>query len=380
MEQFSNNCNPPANGEEYMKRALSLASRAQGPVAPNPLVGAVVVRDGQLVGQGWHEGPGSDHAEVMALKQAGASSRGADLYVTLEPCRHQGRTPPCTRAIVAAGLKRVFFAVFDPNRQAGGGGLFLREAGLLVHQGLMAAQARKRNAPFFKWHEQGRPLVILKTAASLDGKIATQTGDSKWITSLQSRRLVHHLRARAEAVMVGRATALADDPLLTVRLKSFEKYRQPRRIVLDSRLSLPLSLKLFDPGSGGETVVVCASGGDPGKHRQLEQLGHQVWKLPGPNGRVDLEALLNRLGETGCQSLLVEAGGELAAALLGKPGLVDVIHYFLAPILIGGNRAPGILGGEGAVKISRARAVDLVSVRSSGPDIHITARPQGGWV
>ena len=292
----------------YMKLALGLAAKGAGWVSPNPMVGAVVVREGRIAGRGWHRAYGRPHAEVEALRQAGATARGADLYVTLEPCNHQGRTPPCTRAVLDAGVRRVVMATRDPNPRVNGGGAeFLQERGLEVEIGLLAAAARRLNEAWFKWVATGLPFVIAKAAASLDGKIATATGESQWLTGEKARAFGHRLRHEVDAILVGAGTALADDPQLTVRLpagtgnqetrKTAKPGKDPIRIVLDSRLRLPLEARMLHLDSPAPTWVACTPAAPPARVKAIQDLGAEVLILPGAtNGMVALPPLLAELG------------------------------------------------------------------------------------
>jgi diaminohydroxyphosphoribosylaminopyrimidine deaminase/5-amino-6-(5-phosphoribosylamino)uracil reductase len=354
----------------FMALALKLAAKASGYTSPNPLVGAVVVKDGHLVGQGYHSRYGQSHAEVEALRQAGPLSRGATLYVTLEPCNHHGKTPPCTEAVLAAGICRVVIANSDPNPQVtGGGAAYLREKGLIVDFGLMAEAGRKLNEFFFKAATKGLPFVIAKAAASLDGKIATHTSDSHWITGPKARVWAHRLRHQVDAILVGVGTILADNPRLTTRLPG-GKGKDPTRIILDSRLRLPLSAQVLTQKSAAPTWIVCTNVAPPEKMAAVRSLGAEVIQIPSLNSRVDLQALLTLLGERRIQSLLVEGGAEVHGAFF-EARLVDKFHLFLAPKFIGGRQAPGILGGQGIASLNQAPLARDLSIHRLGPDILI---------
>ena len=355
----------------FMALALKLAQKGAGYTSPNPMVGAVVVRDGRIVGKGYHRRYGGPHAEVEALRQAGELARGATLYVTLEPCNHHGQTPPCTQAVLAAGIARVVIANADPNpRVTGGGADYLRRQGLQVEMGLMAEAGRKLNEAFFKAITTGRPWVIAKAAASLDGKIATHTNDSHWITGPAARTWVHRLRHRVDAILVGVGTVLADDPQLTTRLPR-GRGKDPIRIILDSQLRLPLTAQVLHLHSAAPTWIACTEAAPPDKRAALAALGVACLILPERNGRVDLQALLDLLGQRRVQSLLVEGGAEVHGAFF-EAGLIDKLHFFLAPKLIGGRQAPGIFGGQGIACLADAPPLQDLTIRRFGPDILIS--------
>jgi diaminohydroxyphosphoribosylaminopyrimidine deaminase/5-amino-6-(5-phosphoribosylamino)uracil reductase len=333
----------------WMRRALELAEHGRGFVEPNPLVGAVIVRDGRIVGEGWHQRFGEVHAEVNALAIAGEAARGATLYVTLEPCCHHGKTPPCTHAVLRAGVRRVVAAMTDPFPQvAGQGAELLRAAGVEVVIGPGEAEARRLNAPYRKLLATGRPYVHAKWAMTLDGKIATRTGDSKWISNEASRRRVHQLRGRMDAIIVGIGTALADDPLLTARPPG---PRRATRIVLDSRARLPADGQLARTALHTPVLVVAASG-TAGPHVEaLDALGCQVIALPETGGRPSVVALLDELGRRRMTNVLVEGGSSVLGSFLDA-GAVDEVHVFLAPRLAGGAEALSPIGGRGVERIA----------------------------
>jgi diaminohydroxyphosphoribosylaminopyrimidine deaminase / 5-amino-6-(5-phosphoribosylamino)uracil reductase len=318
---------------QFMKAALRLAAKGRGRVSPNPMVGCVIVRGGRIVGRGWHRACGDSHAEVEALRDAGARSRGATLYVTLEPCAHEGRTPPCTEAILAAGVGRVVAAMRDPNPHVRGGGARLLAArGVDVSVGLMEKDAADLNSGFVKWARMGLPRVVLKLAVSLDGRIATREGNSKWITGKKARAEAHRLRSRSDAVVVGSRTVAVDDPALTVR---HVLGPNPARIVLDERLASPCPARWL--ADDGVRRIVVATPKAPARRRAaFGEAGAEVWIVPafGKAG-VDLTAFLRAAAAEGLLSLLVEGGGELAASLL-RAKLVDRLELFVAPILLGG--------------------------------------------
>jgi len=361
----------PEIDERFMRRALELARLAEGRTSPNPMVGAVVVKDGVIVGEGYHRRAGSPHAEINALEAAGQRARGADLYVTLEPCNHFGRTPPCTDAIIAAGLKRVVAAVRDPNPLAGGGLEKLAAHGITVQTGLLENEARRLNKVFFKYNKSGQPFVLWKTALTLDGKTAARTGDSRWVTGLEARRYVHQLRDKFDGIMVGIGTVLADDPSLTTRLET--DGRDPIRLVVDSRLRLPLSARVVNLDSPAPTWVATVSGNgqDELKKKQLQSLGVEILEIPGRGSGVDLNELLLELGRRQVTSLLLEGGGELAWSFVSQ-GLVDEALFMIAPKLLGGRDAPTPLEGSGFQRMADALPLHEMEVRRLGEDILVS--------
>jgi len=322
----------------FMQRALTLAERGRGHTSPNPVVGAVIVQGGRVVGQGWHRALGGPHAEAEALARAGSRARGATMYVTLEPCAHVGRTPPCVDAIIDAGIKRCVVAVRDPHRIVNGRGLRrLRQAGIKVELGLAAAEARETMGGYWLAHTRGRPRVTLKLAASLDGRIApsggfTARGRGRWLTGAEARARVHHMRAEVDAIVIGAGTALADDPRLTAR--GVGAARQPLRIVCDSQLRLPLRLRLFGPVLAHGTVVACGPRASRRAQAALERRGVEVWRLPAGRGGVSPAALLRRLARLGRHEVMLEGGARLASSWLAA-GVVDRLALFTAPTVIG---------------------------------------------
>ena len=356
----------------HMARALELAWDAVGRTSPNPPVGAVVVKGGCVAGEGNTQPAGEAHAEVVALRHAGEQAQGAALYVTLEPCSHQGLTPPCTDAIIAAGITEVHASTIDSNPRVSGTGLDrLREAGIAVHTGEGRNEAQELAAPHAKFITTGRPLVTAKFAMSLDGKVATRTGDSKWITSEKSRRYVHELRARSDAIMAGIGTVLADDPQLTARRPDGSPLsRQPLRVIVDSSGQLPLNSTLLrQPGS---TLVAMAKESPSGRER-LASAGADVFPASGADGRVDLTKLMDELGRRGVISVFVEGGGTLLGSLLDA-GLVDRVVGFVAPVIIGGAAAPTPVGGDGVELMAQALRLVDVRVETFGDDVAIS-----GW-
>lgn len=360
------------DAERFMTEALNLARKGWGRTGPNPMVGAVIVRRGTIVGVGYHKAAGEPHAEVEALNAAGALAHDADLYVNLEPCNHFGRTPPCTRALIEARIARVIYGADDPNPGVEGGGAeALRKAGVQVVGGVLAEECRTLNEVFFTHIVLKRPFVYLKLAMTLDGRIATRRGESKWITSEESRDRVHRLRDSVSAVMVGIGTLVADDPALTVRLPIGEG-RNPIRVVADSRLKTPLAAEIFNPSSPGSVIIACAANPPTRKRAALEAKGATVIPTIG-KPRVDLVDLCGRLYEAGVTSLLVEGGADLAWGCL-EARIVDRCLFFYAPLMVGGaNSRPGI-AGLGAGRLDEAPRLTDVITGESGPDLFVTGR------
>ncbi|MGC8844189.1 MAG: bifunctional diaminohydroxyphosphoribosylaminopyrimidine deaminase/5-amino-6-(5-phosphoribosylamino)uracil reductase RibD, partial [bacterium] len=325
--------------EYFMNLCLQLARRGRGFVSPNPLVGAVLVKDGEIVGRGFHPSFGAPHAEVFAIKEAGERARGSTLYVNLEPCCHYGKTPPCTKAIIEAGIKRVVIAMVDPNPIVNGKGIEeLRGKGIEVEVGVLEEKARKLNEAYVKFITRGVPFVTLKMAQSLDGKIATRSGESKWITGERARRFVHRLRVENDAVLVGANTVILDDPSLTAHRMG----RDPKRIVLDGKGRVSPDARVFNPGV--ERLLFTTSLAPVQWREEIEKRGVEVIVSEGEE--VSLEELLRELGKRGIASLLVEGGGETAWRFI-KEGAVDKLLFFLAPIVIGGREAKTSVEGEG---------------------------------
>lgn len=358
-----------------MARALSLAREALGGVSPNPAVGAVLVKEGRVVGEGHTHPPGQRHAETAALEQAGAHARGADLYVTLEPCAHYGRTSPCADALVEAGVAAVHAAIIDPDpRTVGKGAERLRAAGIAVSMGDGQEEAREIIEAFDKRVRTGWPFVTAKFAMSLDGKIAARTGDSRWISNDASRREAHRLRAESDAVMIGVGTALADDPMLTVRAVPPKNGRQPLRVVVDSAARLPpVAAMLRQPGR----TIVATAAAPADKRAALEAQGAEVVNAPGADGLVDLPALLGLLGQQEVNSVLAEGGAALLGALLDG-GLIDKVCAFVAPVLIGGSDAPSAMAGRGAGAIADALRLERVRATNLDGDMMVSGYPAPG--
>lgn len=356
-----------------MRRALALARR--GYTAPNPMVGAVLVKEGRIVGEGYHRRAGLPHAEVEALRRAGENARGATLYVTLEPCSHWGRTPPCADALIEAGVRCVYAAMQDPNPQVAGRGFQkLRSAGVEVHVGVLEQQARQLNEIFIKYHTTGMPFVTAKAAMSLDGKIATHAGDSKWISDEPARRLVHRLRAQHDAIMVGIGTVLKDNPLLTVRLPGLKQPLRRLRVISDSRLLCPNDAQVLNVEEA-PTLIATTPAAPADRVQSLRERGVEVEVLPADaEGHVDLRALMQRLAQRGVTGVLCEGGGTLIAGLLAS-GLVDKVVFFYAPVLIGGREAPTAVEGAGYALVSNSLRLNGVHWRRVGRDMMVQGYP-----
>ena len=355
-----------------MAQALCLARLALGQVSPNPAVGALIVRDGEIVGRGYTQPPGSAHAEIVALLQAGGAARGGTLYVTLEPCCHYGRTPPCTGAVAEAGIAEVHMAMLDPNPVVGGKGEEeLRRQGIRTYVGEHEEEAQEVNEAYIKFIATGVPFVIAKFAMSLDGKIATRTGDSRWISSSESRRYVHSLRHTADAIMVGVNTVLADDPQLTSRCgdRGGKTKKQPLRVIVDGQGRTPVTARVF--GEPGRTLLVLGRPADPGVTKALTETDAELVELAAEEGLVDLAELLRVLGRREITSVLVEGGGALLGSLFDRH-LVDKVIAFVAPIVIGGAEAVTAVGGRGAEMVADAVRLERVTTRPCDGDIMIS--------
>lgn len=350
---------------DYMRLALKLAKR--GRTSPNPMVGAVIVNNGDVVGKGYHPRAGEPHAEVFALEEAGEKARGATMYVTLEPCSHFGRTPPCADALIKAGIARVVAAMKDPDPKVAGKGIEkLHRAGVDVKVGLCEQEARELNEAYVKHRMTGIPLVILKAAMSLDGKIATRAGDSKWISNERSRAFTHKIRKSVDAIIVGANTARIDDPKLTARVGHKTYY--PARVVISSNGLLSPDLVMFN--EPGESIVVISSSEDKSSLMKLEQAGARIIKVAEHNGRPSLADLMRQLGKIGCLSVLIEGGAEIAASAFAER-VVDKVLYFYAPRIIGGREAVGAVGGFGAEKVASSVSLDKIRIRHFGSDIAV---------
>ncbi|MDR2017721.1 MAG: bifunctional diaminohydroxyphosphoribosylaminopyrimidine deaminase/5-amino-6-(5-phosphoribosylamino)uracil reductase RibD [Syntrophobacterales bacterium] len=358
--------------EDYMRMALSLGKRGLGSASPNPMVGAVLVKGKHIVGKGYHKKAGLFHAEIVAINEAKEEARGATLFVNLEPCAHVGKTPPCVEAVVRAGIKKVVVSMLDPNPRVNGKGVeALRNAGIDVKVGLLEEEAKKLNEAFMVNMEKKRPFFIMKAAVSLDGKIATKTCDSKWISNEQSRRHVNQLRSVMDGVMVGINTVISDNPLLVPKVAKPKKI--PIRIILDSKLRIPLSCDVVKTAEKYPTWIFASEDSRHDKEIRLKSLGLDVIRVPkDDNGRVSLKHVCDNLHQREMQSVLVEGGGELNSGLL-KEGLLDKILLFYAPILIGGKNALNLIGGKGIDFLRDAHKLDVVTVKRFKEDIYVEA-------
>jgi diaminohydroxyphosphoribosylaminopyrimidine deaminase/5-amino-6-(5-phosphoribosylamino)uracil reductase len=357
---------------DYMAQAISLARLAQGQVSPNPAVGAVLVKNEVIIGQGYTQPPGGDHAEIMALKQAGREACGAVLYVTLEPCCHHGRTPPCTNSIIQAGIAEVHFSIVDPNpKVAGKGRAALLQSGIKIYLGEHAEEATILNEAFIKYITTGLPFVTVKFAASLDGKIATRSGDSKWISGEAARKLVQHMRYEADAVMTGAGTVIADDPRLTVRIAvtGGVTHKQPLRIIIDGMGRVPPTARLF--GEPGKTLLVLSNNLDNKIKKSFSGTGAEILEMPVVEGVIDLKALMLLLGKKEITNILVESGGILLGSLIDN-GMVDKVVAFLAPIIIGGETALPAVAGQGCELLPQCSKLNRVKVNRVGEDIMVS--------
>jgi len=359
---------------KFMRLALREARKGLGRTSPNPAVGAVIARGHEVVARGYHRRVGLAHAEVEALKRLENASPHDTLYVTLEPCNHTGKTPPCTLAILEKGIKRVVVGMKDPNPSVRGGGSdFLKEHGVEVVTGVLEPECRRLNEDFLLFVALGRPFVISKSALTLDGWIATSSGHSQWITNPKSRQFVHRLRDRVDAVMVGIGTILADDPSLTTRLKR-GRGRDPLRVIVDTRLRTPDHAKVVTEGTPERTLLVAGDDTDPGLMDRFRVRGIPILQCPVKDGRIDLSFLMNRLGEMSVMSLLLEGGGTLTGSML-REGLIDKFYIFKAPKLLGGGDGIPMAAGPGAKKMGQCLVLKQIRVRRFGDDILIRGYP-----
>lgn len=355
---------------EYMKRALKLAENGIGKTSPNPLVGAVIVKNGKIIGMGWHERYGGAHAEVNAIKNAVESVESAEIYVNLEPCCHYGKTPPCSELLIEKGIKRVIIGATDPNPKVEGGGIKrLREAGVEVAVGVMKEESRKLNEVFFHYHEKRRPFVVMKTAISLDGKTAAPSGESKWITGTSARNEVQHLRNRYSAIMVGIGTVVKDDPELTCRL---EDGKNPVRIILDSSLRINRNSRVLTDQQRNPTIIACTDRASSESISELKALGAKVLRCKSLGSHVDLEDLMDKLKELAIDSILLEGGSAVNDAALFQ-GIVNKVIMYIAPKIIGGENSKTFVGGKGINQLNQAYPVWIESIDKVGEDIKITA-------
>jgi diaminohydroxyphosphoribosylaminopyrimidine deaminase/5-amino-6-(5-phosphoribosylamino)uracil reductase len=354
----------------FMEMTLDLAAKGQGLTTPNPMVGAVVVKEGRVVGSGYHQGPGLAHAEVNAIDDAEMDAGDATLYVNLEPCNHTGRTPPCTHKILQAGIRRVVVAMEDPNPDVQGGGIdFLKQHGVDVTLGVCAERAKKLNEAFIKYVLTKRPFVILKCAATLDGRIATRTGDSKWVTGEQAREYVHRLRHAVDAVMVGIGTIQADNPRLTTR-PAGGRGKDPIRIILDTHLAVSAQARVLQLDSNSDTILVACKSAAGDKKPTLEKKGVRVIEAAVKDGLIDMVGLIDQLGQMGITSLLIEGGSRVAGSAL-RAGIVDKILFFYAPKILGGDDGMPICRGQGPDLMDGCIPVKDISLRSFGDDVLI---------
>lgn len=358
----------------YMRQALGIAQYATGRTSPNPLVGAVIVKDGHIVGQGWHRQAGTPHAEIHALAQAGELAKGATIYVTLEPCSHYGRTGPCTDALIEAGIKKAVVAMTDPNPEVSGNGLTrLRSAGIEVVEGILAAEAAKLNEVFIKWITTGTPFGVLKTAMSLDGKIAAYTGHSQWITGSSARAYVHKLRDIYDGILVGSGTVLADDPLLTSRLP--EGGQNPVRIIVDSMARTPLTANVITDKQA-PTLIAVSQAAPLEKVAALRGHGVEVLVLEQTPQGLNLRQLFKILGERHITSIFVEGGATINASLLAA-NLIDKVYCFIAPKIIGGQTALSPVGGTGVERVDQAILLEDITTQTIGTDILVNGYVTG---
>jgi diaminohydroxyphosphoribosylaminopyrimidine deaminase/5-amino-6-(5-phosphoribosylamino)uracil reductase len=353
--------------EQWMRRALELAGKAAGRTSPNPMVGAVIVKNGRVIAEGYHKKAGRPHGEIEALRKAGKRARGAQMFVNLEPCCHQGRTPPCTDAIIESGLKEVYVGMRDPNPLVAGKGIRqLKRAGIAIHTGILRRECLRLNEVFIKYIQTGMPFVTLKSALSLDGKIATSTGESQWITGPEARERVHQMRDQVDAILVGAGTVLKDNPRLTTRLKK-GKGHNPARVILDARAEIPLNARVFHHANRDRVVYVTTSKASAIRVNRLKDRNINVNVFSEKNCRISLIKLIKLLVEFEIASVLLEGGGGINASAL-KAGVVDKAVLFLAPLIIGGESAPGVVGGVGIKSLKQALPIKNLTVTPVGAD------------
>ncbi len=361
----------PMDDQFYMKIALDLAEKGRGYTSPNPMVGAVVVDGQTIVGKGWHQRAGGPHAEVNALDAAGGRAKGATIYVTLEPCNHYGRTPPCTERILSAGIRRVVIAAADPNPSvAGGGAQYLADRGLDIRMGVCEEEAKCQNEAFFKFVRTGRPFVVLKSAATLDGRIASRTGDSKWVTGPASRQFVHELRHALDAIMVGAGTVIADNPSLTTRLEDRQGV-DPHRVILDTRLSIPEDAKVLQIESLSDTFIIFNQARDPNKPERLTARGVKLIHAPLKGQWLDLDTVMTLLAAQSITSLLIEGGARVMGSAV-RDGIADKICFFYAPKILGGDDGIPVCGGPGPERMAGSVPITGIRVRQFDEDVMIS--------
>ena len=354
--------------QNYMRLALNLARKAEGYVSPNPMVGAVVVKSGKVISGGYHKKAGLPHAEIAALRKAGSKARGADLYVNLEPCCHQGRTPPCTESIIAAGIKKVVMGIRDPNRLVSGKGIrSLRKNGIEVVTGVLKRDCERLNESFLKYIHTGRPWVILKSALSLDGKIATRAGDSQWITGSKAREYVHQLRNKVDAVLIGAGTVRSDDPRLTVRLKQ-GGIQNPVRVIVVGKHGVPVSARVFSNARKERVIYATFADLSASRKKTLQKMGVEILLMKRKRGQVHLPQLMDKLGAMGITSVMVEGGSEVSGNVF-KEKLIDKVIYFIAPKIIGGKGVPGPVGGKGIEQLKDALQIKNMTFSRLGDDL-----------
>lgn len=355
----------------YMTQAIRLARKAEGRTSPNPLVGAVIVKDGKIVGEGYHRRAGLPHAEAEAINRAKRKAKGATLYVTLEPCDHFGKTPPCCDKIISSGIKKIKIAMKDPNPINNGKGIRrLKARGIGVNIGICKKEAETLNEPYIKFMKKKMPYVTAKLAQSLDGKIATKLGESKWISGERSREFVQDLRSKADAVMVGINTVLEDNPLLTVRDK---RLRSPVRVIVDSKLKIPADSKLLKSINRAQIIIAATEEAAKSKIRLLENKGAAVIIFKSKNGRVPLESLLRNLAKNGIIHVLAEGGGELIGSLFDRK-LIDRFIFIISNKIIGGKAAPGAIGGSGIKILREAKILNSLDIKKIGGDLLLTGK------
>jgi diaminohydroxyphosphoribosylaminopyrimidine deaminase/5-amino-6-(5-phosphoribosylamino)uracil reductase len=361
--------------EIFMKQVLRLARKGLGLTSPNPAVGAIVVKNGQIIGSGYHKKAGAPHAEIKALSKAGKRAKGSTLYVNLEPCNHYGRTPPCTKAILESGVKRVVVGIADPNTNVVGGGCkFLRSEGVEVKCNVLEDRCIRLNEAYLKYATKGKPFVIVKGALTLDGWIATQTGNSKWITNEKSRKFVHALRKRVDAIMIGIETLIADKPLLTPYLTR-RSARDPIKVIVDTNLKIPLNSRLFNSRTSALTIIATGSNINNSKRKNLEGLGARIITCRIRDGRIDLADLMDKLAGMSISSVLVEGGATIFGSVI-REGLVDKFYIFLAPKILGGDNGIPFMRGPGCDAIEDCLTLKVSMVRRFDDDIMVEAYPK----